>query len=87
MVLVDLGQCGGMPLAVILAEACDGERTIQIGEAVGSKALSTVTHRRSSINGVLPMLCCIWRFIIFFLGHSLLASLPCSISIYLPLSC
>lgn len=43
MVLVDLGQCGGMPLAVILAEACDGERTIQNGEAVGSKALSTVT--------------------------------------------
>lgn len=86
MVLVDLGQCGGMPLAVILAEACDGESAIQNGEAVGSKALSTVTHCRSSITGMLPMLCYIWRFIIF-LGHSLLVSLPCSISIYLPLSC
>lgn len=87
VVLVDLGQCGGTPLAVILAEACDGERTIQNEEAVGSKARSTVTHRGSSIHGMLPMLCCIWRFIIFFLGHSLLASLPCSISVYLPLSC
>lgn len=57
MVLVDLGQCGGMPLAVTLAEACGGERTIQNGPAVGSKVLSTETHLRSSITGMLTVVC------------------------------
>lgn len=64
MVLVDLGQCRGMPLAVILAEACVDERTAQNGQTVGSKALSTVVHRRSSVTGMLPAVCCIRQFIL-----------------------
>lgn len=43
MELLDLGWYGGMLLAVILAEACDGERTaFRMGRLWGVEHFSTV---------------------------------------------